>query len=116
MFNKRKQKTTSDECSIILLLKNNNIDALVECGDTLDSKSMGYFIGAIASGEVLGLILQEMSDALKSQGREDELADVYNYIKLYIQQNSKTTTSDDEPIVSPINAIRRQLTMYQPQG
>jgi hypothetical protein len=123
LFNKEEEiiddEPFSNECSILLYMKEDNVRVAVEWSDDLDLKHLGAFVGSIATGEIMPLIINDIVETLKRNQQEDDIQIISDVIKYKINQHRESQLKqfgEDEPVIQPIEAIRRQLTMYQPQG
>jgi uncharacterized protein YqhQ len=115
------QTVKQDDCTFLLAVNDGVLNVYVNWIDELNPKIVGNVLGDIATGKILSLLLQEITNYLTSTGYEDQLEIIHETLKEIIKEHRKETMKElgyTRPVVEPIGAIRRQMEMYRavPQG
>lgn len=112
----KKEKPFTDDCAIGIRLKNGEIDIKVELSEDVEIETVGELIYSLVSGELITPILEEVVALLKAEGKEDDAKEICSIIKEKLEEQQEIALEEvkfDRPLVEPIDAIRKQITMYQ---
>ncbi len=100
-----------EEAIIKLHLNGNNLEVSVQWHD-INIDTFGIVLAHIASGNIIDVIVNEIKEACEKNNDMETLEKIINAMenhKSQVVQNNRNM-----PIVAPSQAIRHQITMYQP--
>jgi hypothetical protein len=102
----------SQEAIITLHLSEGELNVSVDWTDDLDIRYIGALLGSLAVPHIFNLAYKAVFEHLHEVEAENLIPVIDQTIREKIELY-REATGEDEPIVSPENAIRWQMTMYQ---
>jgi hypothetical protein len=109
----------SDECTVVLSLKDGNVSVIVDWEENADVSMIGALVGVIATGELFPTVLNEVEREFSERDMNDKLEELHAIIDHRMDafgQQKDHERRAYRPAVEPLDAIRHQMTMYQNGG
>lgn len=102
-------------CHIMLTVTEGDLEVFVEIDPDFAPEQIGALVGAVATAEIFGPILQEVTNCMGADDREAEMEIVEHVIKHRIDEHRQATLEEmgrKRPVVEPIGAINHLISMY----